>query len=183
MIFSNLRGSSSFSIRNGNWQRMTRDRGGYFKSSVYCMIGFISGGEARWPPGWWNWPETGLCACGGGTCMPCTAAVEPSGGVLTDPGLEALWPMLWLFSESESQSDFFSPLELCVLTCLDKWSLLMNLLLQIGQANLFSPVCVRRCRCNSSDRVKRFPQKSQLQTKGRSPVCHRRWALRWDVFP
>ena len=37
-----------------------------------------------------------------------------------------------------------------------------------------SPVCVRRWRCSSSDRVKRLPQKSQLQTKGRSPVCQRR---------
>lgn len=35
------------------------------------------------------------------------------------------------------------------------------------------PVCVRACRCSSSLRVKRFPQKTQLQTKGRSPVCKR----------
>lgn len=45
------------------------------------------------------------------------------------------------------------------------------------------PVCVRLCRCNSSLRVKRLPQNVQLHTKGRSPVCHRRWARKWDVFP
>ena len=70
-----------------------------------------------------------------------------------------------------------------VLTCLLRWSLRINLLLHVGQANRFSPVCVRRWRCNSSDRVNRFPQNNQLQTKGRSPVCHLRWAFRWDVFP
>lgn len=46
-----------------------------------------------------------------------------------------------------------------------------------------SPVCVRRCLCSSSLRVKRFPQNIQLQTKGRSPLCQRRWARRWDVLP
>lgn len=45
------------------------------------------------------------------------------------------------------------------------------------------PVCVRLCRCNSSLRVKRLPQYIQPHTKGRSPVCHRRWARKWDVFP
>lgn len=35
------------------------------------------------------------------------------------------------------------------------------------------PVCVLACRCSSSLRVKRFPQKTQLQTKGLSPVCSR----------
>lgn len=45
-----------------------------------------------------------------------------------------------------------------------------------------SPVCVRACRCNSSLRVKRFPQKTQLQTNGRSPVCNRTWARSRDVF-
>lgn len=44
------------------------------------------------------------------------------------------------------------------------------------------PVCVRACRCSSSLRVKRFPQKTQLQTKGLSPVCNLTWALRSDVF-
>lgn len=70
-----------------------------------------------------------------------------------------------------------------VLMCLDRWSERMNLLPHSVQANRFSPVCVRRWRCSSSERVKLLPQKSQLQTKGRSPACQRRWAFRWDVFP
>lgn len=36
--------------------------------------------------------------------------------------------------------------------------------------DLFSPVCVLRCRCSSSLLVNRFPQNNQLHTKGRSPV-------------
>lgn len=44
------------------------------------------------------------------------------------------------------------------------------------------PVCVLECRCNSSLRVKRFPQNTQLHTKGLSPVCSRTWALSSDVF-
>lgn len=59
----------------------------------------------------------------------------------------------------------------------------MNRLLHTGHANRFSPVCVRKCRCNSSDRVNRLPQNNQLHTNGLSPVCHRRCALRWDVLP
>jgi hypothetical protein len=50
----------------------------------------------------------------------------------------------------------------------------MNRLLQTGQANRFSPVWVRKWRWSSSERVNRLPQKSQLQTNGRSPVCQRR---------
>lgn len=45
-----------------------------------------------------------------------------------------------------------------------------------------APVCVLACRCSSSLRVKRFPQKTQLQTKGLSPVCSLTWALSSDVF-
>lgn len=43
-------------------------------------------------------------------------------------------------------------------------------------------MCVRACRCSSSLRVKRLPQKTQLQTKGLSPVCNLTCALRSDVF-
>lgn len=83
---------------------------------------------------------------------------------------------------------FLTPLDpgspaLCVFTCLLRWSLRMKRLLHTGQANLFSPVCVRKCRWSSSDLVKRFPQNSQLQTNGLSPVCQRKCALRWEVFP
>ena len=35
------------------------------------------------------------------------------------------------------------------------------------------PVWVRACRWSSSLRVNLLPQKNQLQTKGRSPVCRR----------
>lgn len=71
----------------------------------------------------------------------------------------------------------------CVLMCLDRWSLLIKRFGHSGHANFFSPVCVRLCRCSSSLRVKRFPQYCQVHTKGRSPVCHRKWARKWEVFP
>ena len=102
---------------------------------------------------------------------------------LTLPGEDKAWPR----EVSESLVSLpglpSSPLALWVLTCLDKWSDLMNLLLQVGHANLFSPVCVLKCLWSSSERVNLLPQKSQLHTKGLSPVCHRRWAFKWDVFP
>lgn len=44
-------------------------------------------------------------------------------------------------------------------------------------------MCVRLCRCSSSERVKRFPHSTQVQMKGLSPVCHRRCARRCEVFP
>lgn len=59
----------------------------------------------------------------------------------------------------------------------------MNFLLHSLHWNLFSPVCVLLCRCNSSDLVNLFPQNNQVHTNGRSPVCHLRCALRWLVFP
>ena len=71
----------------------------------------------------------------------------------------------------------------CVLICLDRWSLLINFFKHSGHWKRFSPVCVLLCRCNSSDLVNRLPQKSHWQTNGLSPACHRRWARRWDVFP
>lgn len=70
-----------------------------------------------------------------------------------------------------------------VLICFDRWSDLINFLLHSGHWNLFSPVCVLLCRCNSSDRVNRLPQKSQVQTNGRSPVCHLKCARKCDVLP
>lgn len=93
----------------------------------------------------------------------------------------------------------------CVRMCLFKWSLRMNFLLHSGHWNRFSPVWVRRCRCNSSDRVNRLPQNTHEHANGRSPenskyvwvvdpsqgikkysslpVCHLKWARRCDVFP
>lgn len=44
-------------------------------------------------------------------------------------------------------------------------------------------MCVLLCRCSSSLRVNLLPQNIHVQTNGRSPECHRRWALRCDVFP
>ena len=71
----------------------------------------------------------------------------------------------------------------CVFMCFDRWSDRVNRLPHSWQAKRFSPVCVLRWRWSSSDRVKDLLQKSQLQTKGRSPACHRRCALRWLVLP
>ena len=49
------------------------------------------------------------------------------------------------------------------LTCLLKWSLRMKRLSHTGQANLFSPVWVRKWRASSSERANLLPQPSQLQ--------------------
>lgn len=46
-----------------------------------------------------------------------------------------------------------------------------------------SPVCVLLCLCSSSLLVNLLPQYIQLHTKGRSPLCQRRWARRCDVLP
>jgi hypothetical protein len=92
----------------------------------------------------------------------------------------------WLFSSEslhDSELPFLLPLPLCVLTCFARWSERMKRLLHTGQAKRFSPVWVLRWRWSSSERVNRLPQKSQLQTNGLSPVCHRRCALRCDVLP
>lgn len=70
-----------------------------------------------------------------------------------------------------------------VLICLERWSDLINFLLHSIHWNLFSPVCVLLCLCNSSDLVNRFPQNNQLHTNGRSPVCHLKWARKCEVLP
>uniref|UniRef100_A0A182VL24 Uncharacterized protein n=1 Tax=Anopheles merus TaxID=30066 RepID=A0A182VL24_ANOME len=77
---------------------------------------------------------------------------------------------------SSSFSDrlaIFFALFSCVFTCFARWSLRMNFLLQIVHVNRFSPVCVRKWRCSSSERVNRLPQNSHLHWKGRSPMCCR----------
>ena len=81
-------------------------------------------------------------------------------------------------SSSPSPSFSLSRIFWCVRMCLFRWSLLMKRLLHSMHTKRFSPVWVLRCLCNSSERVKRFPQNSQLQTKGRSPVCQRKCARR-----
>ena len=53
----------------------------------------------------------------------------------------------------------------CVFTCLAKWSLLMKRLLHTGQANLFSPVWVRKCLWSSSERVNLEELKSGWEQK------------------
>lgn len=80
-------------------------------------------------------------------------------------------------------SVLFFTLFWCVFWCFLRWSLRMKRLPHSAHWKRFSPVCVLKCRCSSSDRVKLFPQNSQLHTNGRSPVCQRRCALRCDVFP
>lgn len=69
---------------------------------------------------------------------------------------------------------------LCVRICLFKWSLRMNFLLHSGHWKRFSPVCVRRCRCSSSDRVKRLPQNTHEHANGLSPVLQRNNKLNLD---
>ena len=78
---------------------------------------------------------------------------------------------------------FLLRLPSCVLECLDRWSERMNRLPHSGHAKRFSPVCVRRWRCSSSERVNDLPQKSHWQLNGRSPACHRRCAFKCDVLP
>lgn len=70
----------------------------------------------------------------------------------------------------------------CRRACLVKWSLLMNRRSHMGQANFFSPVCVRRCLDSSSERANLLSQPFQLQLKGFSPVCVLTWAFRWELL-
>lgn len=53
--------------------------------------------------------------------------------------------------------------------CLVKWSLRIKHLVQRGQANRFSPVCVRKWRVSSSDREKRLMQPAHVHWNGLSP--------------
>ena len=74
----------------------------------------------------------------------------------------------------------------CLLTCFVKWSLLMNLRSQIEQTNFFSPVCVRLCRDNSSERENCLAHPSQVQTKGFSPEKRKSkfylaFQLNWEI--
>jgi len=59
-----------------------------------------------------------------------------------------------------------------VRACFCRLSERLNRRPQTEHSNRFSPVWVRTWRCSSSDRLNRLPQYSQLQTNGRSPVCH-----------
>lgn len=72
---------------------------------------------------------------------------------------------------------------LCVRVCFERWSERINLFEHWVQTNFFSPVCVRRWRCNSSDRVNLLVHMFQSQTNGLFPSCPRRWALRCEVLP
>jgi len=70
----------------------------------------------------------------------------------------------------------------CLLMCSDRWSLRENFLSQSLHLNGLSPVCLRKCRVNSSLRANFHWQSSQEQEYGFSPVCVRLWALRWELF-
>lgn len=59
----------------------------------------------------------------------------------------------------------------CRRACLARWSLRMKRLWHMGQANLFSPVWVRRWRDSSSERANCRSQPSHLHLKGFSPVA------------
>lgn len=58
----------------------------------------------------------------------------------------------------------------CLRACFARWSLRMKRLRHTVQANLFSPVCVRRWRDSSSERANRLSQPSHLHLKGFSPM-------------
>jgi len=99
------------------------------------------------------------------------------------PGLEVVLPIVILlrFLTSACQEGIF----LVVMwrrACLVRWSLRMNLRSHTGHTNFFSPVWVLRWRDSSSERANLLSQPSQLQLKGFSPVCVRRWALRWELL-
>ena len=85
-------------------------------------------------------------------------------------------------SASLCSSLALKPSSLCTLTCLVRWSLRVKRLLHTLHTNLLSPVWLFKCLCNSSDLVNRLPQNNQLHTKDLSPVCQRKWALRWEVL-
>lgn len=70
----------------------------------------------------------------------------------------------------------------CRRACLVRWSLRMKRRSHRGQANFFSPVCVRRCRDSSSERANLRSQPCQLQLNGFSPVCVLIWAFRWELL-
>lgn len=62
----------------------------------------------------------------------------------------------------------------CLLTCLVKWSLLINLRSHMLHTNFFSPVCVLLCRDNSSERENCRPHASHIQMNGFSPAITNR---------
>lgn len=64
------------------------------------------------------------------------------------------------------------------LACLVRWSLRMNLLSHIGQANFFSPVWVLLCRESSSDLAKRLSHPSHTHWNGFSPAWIKRGGFR-----
>lgn len=66
----------------------------------------------------------------------------------------------------------------CTLMCLERWSLRANFFSHTGHWYGFTPEWERRCRDSSSERENLQPQPGQVQAKGFSPVCLRRWALR-----
>ena len=66
--------------------------------------------------------------------------------------------------------------------CFFRWSDLEKLLPQISHLCFLSPVCILKCRWSSSDLVNFLEHPGQEHRYGWSPICHRRWARRWEVF-
>lgn len=100
--------------------------------------------------------------------------------MLTDVGcmVVATWFSLFI---SSCHPGTFLPV-ICLLACLVRWSDLINLRPQRGQAKRFSPVWVRLCLASSSDLAKRLSQFSQVQGNGFSPVCVLIWAFKWELL-
>lgn len=64
----------------------------------------------------------------------------------------------------------------CRRACLMRWSLRMKRLSQSGHRKRFSPVWVRRCRANSSERANFFSQSGQVHGNGLSPRQKHEWS-------
>lgn len=62
------------------------------------------------------------------------------------------------------------PSNQCRFMCNDKWSDRLNDLVHNLQRNGLMPVCLRKCRVNSSDRAKRHSHPSHVHTYGFSPM-------------
>lgn len=100
--------------------------------------------------------------CTSDVCHHQTTITLLSSGLLHSVSIE-------LESHSLCQVETFLPLSWRRL-CLERWSLRMNFLLQIGQVKFFSPVCVRLCRDNSSDRANFLVHPSHIHWNGFSPA-------------
>lgn len=93
-------------------------------------------------------------------------------GMLSADGCIPVATWFSLFISSCQPGTFLAVM--CLLACFVKWSDLIKRRPQRGQANRFSPVCVRLCLASSSDLAKRLSQFSHVHGKGFSPEKHKK---------